>query len=50
MRKDIEHFADGFSRLGADVASVRDRGLAGADGLAAVVDIVDRSRTSGDAA
>ena len=50
MRKDIEHFAEGLGRLGADVASVRDRGLEGAEGLAAVVDIVDRSRTAGDVA
>ena len=49
MRKDIEHFAEGLGRLGADVASVRARGLEGADGLAAVVEIVDRSRTAGNA-
>ncbi|MDR6972765.1 NAD(P)-dependent oxidoreductase [Leifsonia shinshuensis] len=33
MRKDIEHFADAVGRLGVDVSTVRDRGLAGAEGL-----------------
>ena len=33
MRKDIEHFADAMLRLGLDAHSLRDRGLAGAEGL-----------------
>ncbi len=42
MRKDIEHFADAVGRLGVDVSAVRERGLAGAEGLPAVADLVDR--------
>ena len=40
MRKDIEHFADALGRLGADVTDLRNRGLAGADGLIAVTELL----------
>jgi hypothetical protein len=33
MRKDIEHFADTMRARGLDPSSVRNRGLAGADGV-----------------
>jgi 3-hydroxyisobutyrate dehydrogenase-like beta-hydroxyacid dehydrogenase len=41
MRKDIEHFADALARLGADTTDLRHRGLAGADGLAGMVELLD---------
>jgi 3-hydroxyisobutyrate dehydrogenase-like beta-hydroxyacid dehydrogenase len=47
MRKDIEHFADALGRLGADVAALRERGMAGAEGLPAVADLVERSLAGG---
>ncbi|MBK4348728.1 NAD(P)-dependent oxidoreductase [Lacisediminihabitans changchengi] len=40
MREDIEHFADAVSRLGVDVAAVRERGLAGAEGLLSAAELV----------
>jgi 3-hydroxyisobutyrate dehydrogenase-like beta-hydroxyacid dehydrogenase len=44
MRKDIEHFADAVSRRGVDVDDVRSRGIAGAEGLVTVTELVDRHR------
>ncbi|MET0934234.1 MAG: NAD(P)-dependent oxidoreductase [Mycetocola sp.] len=41
MRKDIEHFADALGRLGMDVADLRKRGLAGAEGLTTVTELLD---------
>ncbi|KQX07657.1 MULTISPECIES: NAD(P)-dependent oxidoreductase [unclassified Leifsonia] len=43
MRKDIEHFADAVGRLGIDVTAVRDRGLAGAEGLLGAAELVSAS-------
>ncbi|MBG6240293.1 3-hydroxyisobutyrate dehydrogenase-like beta-hydroxyacid dehydrogenase [Mycetocola sp. CAN_C7] len=43
MRKDIEHFADGVGRLGIDTSTVRERGLAGAEGLFAAAELVSAS-------
>ena len=40
MRKDIEHFAEAMTRQGADVTALRERGLAGAEGLVAVAELV----------
>ncbi|SCE74125.1 NAD(P)-dependent oxidoreductase [Micromonospora chokoriensis] len=40
MRKDIEHFADAVRARGADPGELRERGLAGADGLVEAVAIV----------
>jgi 3-hydroxyisobutyrate dehydrogenase-like beta-hydroxyacid dehydrogenase len=40
MRKDIEHFAEAGSRLGIDVGELRERGLAGAEGLLAAAELV----------
>lgn len=37
MRKDIEHFARAMADAGLDASALRQRGLAGADGLAALV-------------
>lgn len=42
MKKDIEHFADAISREGVDVDEVRARGIAGAEGLVTVTELVDR--------
>jgi 3-hydroxyisobutyrate dehydrogenase-like beta-hydroxyacid dehydrogenase len=42
MRKDIEHFAEGVGSLGVDVSAVRERGLAGAEGLVQVAELVER--------
>ncbi|MFF9458649.1 NAD(P)-dependent oxidoreductase [Streptomyces flaveolus] len=43
MRKDIVHFADGVRAQGLDPAGLRDRGLAGADGLVEAVTLVTAS-------
>jgi hypothetical protein len=40
MRKDIEHFADAVRGYGLDPGPLRDRGLAGADGLAEAVGLL----------
>jgi 3-hydroxyisobutyrate dehydrogenase-like beta-hydroxyacid dehydrogenase len=40
MRKDIEHFADAFRAQGLDPHELRDRGLAGADGLLEAVTLL----------
>jgi 3-hydroxyisobutyrate dehydrogenase-like beta-hydroxyacid dehydrogenase len=40
MHKDIEHFADAVRDYGLDPAPLRDRGLAGADGLVGAVDLL----------
>jgi len=42
MKKDIEHFANAISCQGVDVAEVRARGIAGAEGLVTVTELVDR--------
>jgi len=42
MKKDMEHFADAISREGVDVDEVRARGIAGAEGLVTVTELVDR--------
>jgi hypothetical protein len=41
MRKDIEHFADAVRDYGLNPAPLRDRGLAGADGLVKAVGLLD---------
>lgn len=46
MRKDIEHFADGVRDQGLDPAELRDRGLAGADGLAEAVNLLAASASA----
>lgn len=40
VRKDIEHFADAVRSCGLDAGPLRDRGLAGADGLAEAVGLL----------
>jgi hypothetical protein len=40
MRKDIEHFADAIRACGLDPQPLRDRGLAGASGLAEAVGLL----------
>jgi hypothetical protein len=41
MRKDIDHFADAVLARGLDPSELRDRGLAGADGLLEAVTLID---------
>ena len=41
MKKDIQHFADGVRSSGQDPDDIYSRGLQGAEGLVAVVDVLD---------
>jgi 3-hydroxyisobutyrate dehydrogenase-like beta-hydroxyacid dehydrogenase len=46
MRKDIEHFADAIRSAGQDPGALRDRALAGAEGLADLVSHIGKSQSS----
>ena len=41
MKKDIEHFADGVRSSGQEPGEIYSRGLQGAQGLVAVVDLLE---------